>query len=133
MSHKTDYRGSPTCTVSTSTISTSTNFIAIGIKLVLKVVSQERDSSTESEKLLGLHINSSFDWNSHIEKLVIALKKRLGLLKRIKKRVPKDKLIITAEAIFNSKISYGIAVYLKQKEVQQTTNYMYQKNLKGNY
>ena len=30
-----NYRGSPTSTVSTSTISTSTNFIAIGIKLVL--------------------------------------------------------------------------------------------------
>jgi len=29
------YRGSPTSTVSISTISTSTNFIAIGIKLVL--------------------------------------------------------------------------------------------------
>ena len=29
------YRGSPTSTVSTCTISTSTNFIAIGIKLVL--------------------------------------------------------------------------------------------------
>ena len=29
------YKGSPTSTVSTSTISTSTNFIAIGIKLVL--------------------------------------------------------------------------------------------------
>ena len=29
------YRGSPTSTVSTITISTSTNFIAIGIKLVL--------------------------------------------------------------------------------------------------
>ena len=29
------YRGSPTSTVFTSTISTNTNFIAIGIKLVL--------------------------------------------------------------------------------------------------
>ena len=36
----------------------------------------------------------------------------MGLLKRIKKRVPKDKLIIIAEAIFNCKIRYGIAVYL---------------------
>ena len=34
-SFKTMYRGSPTSTVSTSTISTSTNFIAIGMKLVL--------------------------------------------------------------------------------------------------
>ena len=41
------------------------------------------------------------------------LKKRIGLLKRIKKRVPKDKLIIIAEAIFNCKIRYGLAVYLK--------------------
>ena len=31
----TQYRGSPTSTVSTSTISTSTNLIAIGIELVL--------------------------------------------------------------------------------------------------
>ena len=71
------------------------------------------NESEKSEKLLGLHINSSFNWNSHIEELVIVLKKRIGLLKRIKKRVPKDKLIIIAESIFNSKIRYGIAVYLK--------------------
>ena len=38
--------------------------------------------------------------------------KRMGLLKRIKKRVSKEKLIIIAEAIFNSKIRYGIAAYL---------------------
>ena len=37
----------------------------------------------------------------------------MGILKIIKKRVPKDKLIIIAEAIFNSKIRYRIAVYLK--------------------
>ena len=68
--------------------------------------------STDSEKLLGIHINSNFDWNTHIEKLVIKLKQRMCTLKRIKKRVPKDKLIIIAEAIFNSKIRYGIAAYL---------------------
>ena len=71
------------------------------------------NESEKSEKLHGLHINSSFNWNSHINELVIVLKKRIGLLKRIKKRVPKDKLIIIAESIFNSKIRYGIAVYLK--------------------
>ena len=48
----------------------------------------------------------------NIVKLAIELKKRMGLLKRIKKRVPKDKLIIIAKAIFNSKIRYGIAAYL---------------------
>ena len=45
--------------------------------------------STDSEKLLGNHINSSFDWNTHIEKLVIKLKQRMGILKRIKKESQK--------------------------------------------
>ena len=39
--------------------------------------------------------------------------KRLGLLKRIKKRVPISSLLTIAEGIFNSKIRYGICVYLK--------------------
>jgi hypothetical protein len=47
-----------------------------------------------------------------VDELMIELKKRMGLLKRIKKRVPREKLIIIAESIFNSKIRYGIAVYL---------------------
>ena len=68
--------------------------------------------STYSEKLLGLHINSDFEWGTHVDKLSIELKKRVGLLKRMKQRIPKNKLITIAEAIFNSKIRYGIAVYL---------------------
>ena len=43
----------------------------------------------------------------------IELKKRIGLLRRIKKRVPKEKIIIIAEAIFNSLLRYGVAVFLK--------------------
>ena len=87
-----------------------------GKSITIEGIGGETITSIEpekSEKLLGLHINSSFNWNSHIKELVTVLKKRIGLLKRIKKRVPKDKLIIIAEAIFNSKIRYGLAVYLK--------------------
>ena len=40
------------------------------------------------------------------------LRKRIGILKRIKQKIPADKLIIIADAIFNSVIRYGIAVYL---------------------
>ena len=42
----------------------------------------------------------------------IELKKRIGILARIKQRVPVNKLIIISEAIFNSKIRYGIAAYI---------------------
>ena len=69
-------------------------------------------NSSYSEKLLGVQINSDFGWKTHIEKLCIDLKKRIGLLKRIKERIPKEKLMIIAEAIFNSKIRYGSSVYL---------------------
>ena len=52
--------------------------------------------STYSEKLLGLNINSDFNWNTHVEKISSELKKRIGLLKRIKHRIPREKLVIIA-------------------------------------
>ena len=69
-------------------------------------------NSTYTEKLLGLHINADFKWNSHIDEVCSVLRKRIGILKRMKHKIPTDKLIIIAEAIFNSVIRYGIAVYL---------------------
>ena len=57
--------------------------------------------SSNSEKLLGLHVDSNFGWNTHIGEISNELKKRIGILKRIKNRVPKNKLLVIAEAIFN--------------------------------
>ena len=68
--------------------------------------------SVYTEKLLGLHINSDFNWSTHVDKISIELKKRIGLLRKIRNRIPKKKLTIIAEAIFNSLIRYGCAVYL---------------------
>ena len=68
--------------------------------------------ATYSEKLLGLHINSDLEWTTHVEKLSVGLKKRIGILARIKQRMPKNKLIIISESISNSKIRYGIAAYI---------------------
>ena len=47
-----------------------------------------------------------------MEKLSVELKTRIGILARIKQRMPKNKLIIISEAVFNSKIKYGIAAYI---------------------
>ena len=49
--------------------------------------------SKESEKLLGLHINHDLDWKTHIEKLSSKLKKRTGMLCRIKRRAPREKVL----------------------------------------
>ena len=69
-------------------------------------------NSTYTEKLLGLHINADLKWDTHIDEICSVLRKRIGILKRIKQKIPTDKLIIIADAIFNSVIRYGIAVYL---------------------
>ena len=84
--------------------------------ITVENVGAENLVSTYSEKLLGLHINADFVWSTHIDKLSIELKKRIGLLRRIKKRVRKEKIVIIAEAIFNSVLRYGVAVFLKNEE-----------------
>ena len=81
-------------------------------KITLENIGGENINSTETEKLLGLHLNSGFGWKTHVDKISVELKKRIGLLRRIRNRVPKDKLGIIAENIFNSRIRYGISVYL---------------------
>ena len=53
------------------------------------------------------------DWKAHIDKLLKKLNQRLGLLRRLKSKVPQSKLKIIAEAIFTSTARYGIAVYYK--------------------
>ena len=83
-----------------------------GSEIIFENIGEENIKSSNSEKLLGLHINSEFNWSNHIDNISIELNQRIGLLRRIKQRIPKNKLIIIAEAIFNSKLRYGIAVYL---------------------
>ena len=69
----------------------------------------------DSEKLLGLHINSDLNCNTHVNKLCTTLKQRIGLLRRIKYKINSHKLKIVAEAIFQSKLRYGISVYTVPK------------------
>ena len=83
-----------------------------GNDITIENIGKEKISSTAPEKSLGLYLNSDFEWNTHVDKISIDLKKRIGFLKRIKSRVPINKLTIIAEAIFSSKIKYVITVYL---------------------
>ena len=66
----------------------------------------------ESEKLLGLHVSREFNWKIHVDKIATELNKRMGLMRRMKNRLTRGKMLLVAEALFNSVIRYGIAVYL---------------------
>ena len=52
---------------------------------------------------------------AHVDVLCTSLKQRMGMLARIKGKVSKEKLLMISEAIFMSKIRYGLAVYAKPK------------------
>ena len=80
-------------------------------KIIEMEVGGETLQTAKSEKLLGLRINSDLNWSSHVDKLCTTLKQRLGLLRRIKEKINSQKLKIVAEAIFTSKLRYGMSVY----------------------
>ena len=86
--------------------------LSVFIRRIALAIGGDKLESTSSEKLLGLYLNSDFDWSTHVEKISTELKKTIGLLRRIRYRIPNEKLVMIAEAIFNSKIRYSIAVYL---------------------
>ena len=68
-------------------------------------------TSKKGDKLLGVKISSDLTWSAHVNDLCLKLYQRLSMLRRIKHKVDPSKLRIIAEAIFNSKIRYAIAVY----------------------
>ena len=72
-------------------------------------------TAVHSTELLGMTIQGDLKWDSHIKDLKKTLKKRRGVLARLKHLVTRESLRIAAEAIFTSKIRYGVAVYLRPK------------------
>ena len=71
--------------------------------------------ASKSTELLGMKIQGDLNWDCHIEELKRKLKQRIGLLKRLRHVIPKNALKLAAEAIFTSKLRYGIASYLCPK------------------
>ena len=56
-------------------------------------------------------VSASLKWEEHINTLKKELKQRMFLLKQIKQALSINELKTIAEALFNSKLRYGIAVF----------------------
>ena len=82
--------------------------------ITLEVAGESISAKTE-EKLLGLQISSSMNWKAHIELLKKKMSQKLGILRRLKSKIPGSKLEIVAQAFFTSVARYGIAVYFKPR------------------
>ena len=78
-------------------------------------IAGENLTSKESEKLLGVQVSSDLSWRCHIDYICSKMNQRLGILRRLRNKVPQEKLRIIAGAIFTSVARYGIAVYSKPR------------------
>ena len=90
-------------------------------KAKIKIGDQEIEEST-SEKLLGIILSNSLDWNEHIKDLKKQLGQRLALLRRISKVLPHTTLKSIKDGIFTSKLTYGIAIWGKIRMLESDTS-----------
>ena len=81
-------------------------------------VCEKRVEVTHCEKLLGLLINDTMTWKSHLygdddeePGLLRTLSKRVGMLKMLRKHIPPGKYKQIMAGLFTSKLIYGICVW----------------------
>ena len=69
------------------------------------------DNSKEKEILLGVVIQNNLKWSSQIELLCGKLKKRIAVLDRLRKILPKRNKKIIVEGLFNSVLCYCLPLF----------------------
>ena len=80
-------------------------------------VAGHRVEETPSKKLLGLAINNTMTWTNHLhgnkenKGLLPKLSQRAGIIRKLSKIMPPDRLRIVANGIFFSLVSYGIQIF----------------------
>ena len=82
--------------------------------IVMEIAGEEL-TSVDKEKLLGIKVASNLGWKNHIEYVCGKMEQRLSILRRLKNKVPQEKLKVIANAIFTSVARYGIAVYSRPR------------------
>ncbi len=65
---------------------------------------------SKDEVLLGLTVNKSLSWSSHVSSLKMELKKRIGILRRMTFQLPRHIVKDLIQPIFTSKLLYGLAL-----------------------
>ena len=91
---------------------------------------------TESTKLLGILIDEAQSWRHHYKAQKTALNQRLSVIRRIKRQLPKEKIMTVVHSLWVSKLRYGLQLCTKvqilnddtkstaMKSLQQTQNRM---------
>ena len=88
---------------------TKTKFIMFGRNSELPIrVGPVLVEESKEEVLLGFTINKSLTWKSHMDTLEKNLRQKIGVLKRLSWQLPRDVVCTMIQAIFTSKLLYGL-------------------------
>ena len=85
-------------------------------KMSIKVDGKDIEE-TDSEKLLGAVVNNEMAWKNHLHGdtnntgLITQLSQRIGILKKLSRRMNKARLKVFASGIFYSKLQYCLPVF----------------------
>ena len=75
-----------------------------------KVIKSEKHT-----ELLGMTISADLQWDDHLDQLKKKLRQRLGILRRLRHKLPAYTMRGIAEALFTSKLRAGISQYCKPR------------------
>ena len=65
----------------------------------------------DSGRLLGMEFSGNLTWGSHFDGLIKVLNQRISIIRRLREVIMTPQLISVGEALFNSKLRYGMAAY----------------------
>ena len=89
---------------------------SIELKLSVNVAGHTVEEST-SEKLLGILINNTLTWADHLhgderhKGLLSKLSQRAGIIRRLSRFMPSERLKVISNGIFFSLLNYGLPVF----------------------
>ena len=84
-------------------------------------MSGQKIEISDSIKYLGLHLQDTLDWDTHLNVIIKKLQRAIGLLSKVRHYVPKWLLRTIYFSLFNSHLIYGCKVW-GQRETQLFRN-----------
>ena len=75
----------------------------------------------DSVKYLGLQLDDKLKWNSHISQLKLKLSRAIGILSKLRNKVPLNILKMVYHSIFNSYILYGLQIWSQNSQSIRST------------
>ena len=94
------------------------------------IVGKDTVKAVRNTELLGMQVSADLEWSDHVDGwpkdknvpddkggqgLLSKLRQRIGMLRVLRHHLPNEVLKLIADAIFTSKVRYGIAIYCRPK------------------